>query len=1012
MFMRSLKPSLWVVLAVLLASVPAAAQTTTGTITGRVVDGQGLSIPGVTINAQSPNLQGLLTVISTENGDYIIPQLPAGVYEVTFNLSGFEQQQKRVTLAVGQTFPLNITMGPASLTETVNVVGSATNVETQTAQVATTFKQDMIALLPTNRTIDSAILRAPAVHPTGPNGGYSIAGAMSFESLFMVNGVSVTENLRGQPFALYIEDAIQETTVSTSGISAEFGRFSGGVVNVITKSGTNLFSGSFRDTLYNDNWRAYNIGNTAHPWTTDCATCASGGSPTKVDKVVPQYEYTLGGPIVKDKLTFFTAGRFIDQQFSRSTIAPLNIPYVAENNRKRYEVKLTGSLNSSHRFEGSYTKETLDQTNDTYQTTSSMDLASVYNRQTPQDLVTFNYRGILTPRFFVEARFSERHFTFIGSGSTFTDIIKGTLLLDRLRGGRYWAPTFCGVCDNEKRDNDDEYAKGTYFLSTKNGGSHTMVFGYDRFNDKRFANNHQSGSDYRINGTTSIIRDGVIYPQWLPGSSTVFQYQPILVGTQGTNFRTHSLFFNDNWRWSNRVTLNLGLRWDKNQGTNGQGTAVVKDSALSPRVGVAWDPTGDGRWSLSGSVGRYVAAISGSLADGSSAGGNAALFQYQYAGPAINPDASAATLLDSPTAIQRLFDWCNRDSAGLCRQPILFAGVPGVSSKIGDNLTSPNVMEYAGGISRQFSRGVVRADYSYRKYRDFYAAQIDLTTGTVVDPYGNPADFEIDQNTNLVQRQYSGVTLSANYRVNARTDVGGNYTLSRLWGNFNGENTTSGPVNSGILSYPEYHQDAWFAPMGDLEADQRHRVNMWLNYGVPRLNGLTVSVLEDVASGTPYGAAGLVDARNYVPAAIASKYASPQGGSNETYYYTARDAFRTEASRRTDLAINYSYGVSAGARKIDLYIQGQIVNLFNQQDLCGCGATDVFANGGAVTVGRIGSSVLSPVSSPSTMARFDPFNVTPVQGTNWNYGTNFGTPLSRMAFTTPRTFRMTFGVRF
>jgi hypothetical protein len=61
-----------------------------------------------------------------------------------------------------------------------------------------------------------------------------------------------------------------------------------------------------------------------------------------------------------------------------------------------------------------------------------------------------------------------------------------------------------------------------------------MVFGYDRFNDKRFANNHQSGSDYRINGTTSIIRDGVIYPQWLPGSSTILQCNPILVGTQGT----------------------------------------------------------------------------------------------------------------------------------------------------------------------------------------------------------------------------------------------------------------------------------------------------------------------------------------------------------------------------------------------------------------------------------------------------------------------------------------------
>ena len=79
---------------------------------------------------------------------------------------------------------------------------------------------------------------------------------MSFESLYLVNGVTVNENLRGQANNLYIEDAIQETTVATDGMSAEYGRFSGGVVNVITKSGGNLFSGSFRDSLVNDDWRA------------------------------------------------------------------------------------------------------------------------------------------------------------------------------------------------------------------------------------------------------------------------------------------------------------------------------------------------------------------------------------------------------------------------------------------------------------------------------------------------------------------------------------------------------------------------------------------------------------------------------------------------------------------------------------------------------------------------------------------------------------------------------------
>src|SRR5207244_6598372 len=119
-------------------------------------------------------------------------------------------------------------------------------------------------------------------------------------------------------------------------------------------------------------------------------------------------------------------------------------------------------------------------------------------------------------------------------------------------------------------------------------------------------------------------------------------------------------------------------------------------------------------------------------------------------------------------------------------QPISGSSIPGVSVQIASSLKSPNVMEYAGGVSRQFgNRAVVRADYSFRKYRDFYGQHIDTSTGTVVDPFGNPADLEIDQNTDRVERQYSGATFSATYRA-GRTDIGGNYTLSRLWGNFVG----------------------------------------------------------------------------------------------------------------------------------------------------------------------------------------------------------------------------------
>ncbi len=314
-----------------------------------MTDAQGLALPGVTISATSPNLQGVRSAVSAENGDYVLTSLPSGTYTLTFELSGFQRVQRTMGLAPTQDIPLEVELGPAAVSEEVNVVGRNADVLTQTAQVATNFKGDLIASLPTNRDINAYLLLAPAVHPTGPNGGYSIAGAASFESLFLVNGVTVNENLRGQANDLYIEDAIQETTVATAGISAEYGRFSGGVVNVVTKSGGNDYSGSFRESLFNDGWR------TLTPFEERAIVADPAHRELRVDKVVPTHEYTLGGPILKDRLWFFTAGRIQTQSEGRS-LAVTNIPYTFKRPTQRYEGKGTLSLNSNHRFQGAYTK--------------------------------------------------------------------------------------------------------------------------------------------------------------------------------------------------------------------------------------------------------------------------------------------------------------------------------------------------------------------------------------------------------------------------------------------------------------------------------------------------------------------------------------------------------------------------------------------------------------------------------------------------------------------------------
>ena len=283
-------------------------------------------------------------------------------------------------------------------------------------------------------------------------------------------------------------------------------------------------------------------------------------------------------------------------------------------------------------------------------------------------------------------------------------------------------------------------SRGRTFLSKSGAGSHSIVFGYDGFNDRVWKNNHQSGSDYRILGTTSIVNDGTVTPVFL-GGSTIIQWNPISLDSQGTNFRTHSVFFSDQWRVTSRLSANLGLRYDRNAGANSAGDTVANDSAWSPRLGVVWDPTGDGDWSVTTSFARYVAALTNGVANASSAAGNPDTYQFVYRGPSINAGGVAAT--PTPEAVQEVFDWFFAN--GGPNLPLTGTpNIPGVTPQIRGSLTSPNVLEYTGGISRQIgNRAAIRADLVYRDYHDFYAARTDRTTGQVTDKLGRAFDLQL-----------------------------------------------------------------------------------------------------------------------------------------------------------------------------------------------------------------------------------------------------------------------------
>jgi outer membrane receptor for ferrienterochelin and colicin len=960
----------------LLATHPSFAQgNPTGGIQGRVTDPDGLPLPGVTVTAESPALQGRRAVFSNERGDYILPFLPPGAYTLAYEIGGFQAQRRAgLTVVIAETLRVDVRLALSGVQETVEVLGTASTEIGPNLTVATTYKSETLLLLPVGRTLNAAVLLAPGVTDNGPNDNIMMSGAMSFENLFLINGVVVNENLRAQARPVFIEDAIQETKISTGSISAEYGRFQGGVVNMITKSGSNRFDGSFRVSFVNDAWAART------PFPGD----------ENINQTVPTYEITAGGPILRDRIWFFGAGR-LEKNEDNLTADYTAFNYTRIQDEKRYEGKVTWALTEAHSVKGAYTKRRLDTTNNSFSTI--MDARSLYDNANDENLYSVNYTGVLTNRWFVEGQYSKRGYSILGTGATATDFVSGTPIWDRSRGqARFNSPTFCRVCGSgvEVRDNHNALVKANYFVSSGRAGSHNVVGGADVFAETRQNDNYQSGSSYRVQATRTIIQGQTIYPVFASDNTTFVEHLPLVGPSIGNDIRTSSLFANDTWRLSPGLTLNVGIRYDANRSKDQAGTPVVKDAAWSPRVGATWNVTRDGAWVANAGFARYVSAISTAMVDAGSAGGRTATYSFFYQGPAINTD-STRPLLSAEQALPVLFNWFFANG-GTSRATRNAPNIPGVTTRVGDGLMAPNSNEWMAGVSRQLgSRGTIRADYLYRKYSDFYGDFRDGSTGKVADPTGRLYDMTLVRNTNLANRTYNGLHTQANVQFRNGLAASANYTLSWQRGNFTGEDDGSGPVRFLGHDQPEYKQESWNFPTGYNPGDQRHKLRAWLQYRlpVPETTGdWNLGVLQRFDSSDAYSADGTIDPRSYVtnPGYLAIP-------STVAYYFRPRGAERWDDTWRSDLSLSWALPVS-GLGRAELFFRAVATNVFNR-------AAQVDGN----------ETILTRTNE-SRYQLFDPFTTTPVRGVHWDFGPQYGQPTGTSDYQSPREFTFSLGARF
>ena len=289
--------------------------TPKGQIIGKVVDNQGAPLPGVNIEATSDRLVGKAATISDTNGVYRLMALPSGTYEIVFSLSGFNTLiRKGIILDLSQTMTLNAALEQAAVSAEVTVIGQSPLIDVKSTVKGQTMTKEIFMTLPRGRNFDSLISTIPGVQNEGIAGGLSVDGASGAENMWYADGADITDFHYGDRGQSMVLELLDEVKVTASGYNAEFGGSMGGVVNVITKSGSNEFHGDFigyynnnltwmqgksRDFLESDPYQSY-----VWRYVNYDDTFFNGGKDRdKYDRF--EGVFGFGGPIIKDKLWFY-----------------------------------------------------------------------------------------------------------------------------------------------------------------------------------------------------------------------------------------------------------------------------------------------------------------------------------------------------------------------------------------------------------------------------------------------------------------------------------------------------------------------------------------------------------------------------------------------------------------------------------------------------------------------------------------------------------------------------------
>ncbi|MGB7297552.1 MAG: carboxypeptidase regulatory-like domain-containing protein [Candidatus Aminicenantales bacterium] len=627
-------------------SVVRAQSVLEGKLTGTVTDDKGELLPGVTVEITGPTIMGKRSAVSSARGVFVFLTVPPGTFTLTASLPGFKTYvQEDIILGAGSAVDINVVMQMGAIEEQVTVIASSPIVDVKTSTVDSRLDSDLLARLPTSRdAFYDLSLTTPGMFDVASSSGWlpspTAYGGSSMENVFLVNGVNTT-NPRGAAFGSLVKvnyNAVEEVRIVALGSKAEYGSYSGAAIDVLTKSGSNTFHGNAAYYTEIKSWFDTNQPAYGQVPGNSWLFVQEGDVLAGTTKTNWEGNFTLGGPIIKDKLWFYGAFDYI-----RADSLPVNWSLLNTYTGRYLDAKISAEPFRNSRTWVNYHYEHNTSTGWSWGSEPEWDTTMTYGPTTYNHTASAQWQYLPTSTVIFTAKYlgfwtdDQPHIPEDGVGhpgyinwwkwGTQYGIAGDFPYVEAQKSNRqtfqadmsYYAEDFLGEHDIKF---GAQYTKGRgnwmggYFQNYANftyplGG----WWGYDT---GRINIDYLKAYTWYAN---NAVQDGLLL------YNNKVEMNPFLTVRTADSL---GFFIDDQWSPTKRLTLNLGLRFDRMTTKYGEGKVydyvsspeeingpppVLRDRAstnnifdfktFSPRIGLTYQLTGDGKTVFRASYGRY-----------------------------------------------------------------------------------------------------------------------------------------------------------------------------------------------------------------------------------------------------------------------------------------------------------------------------------------------------------------------------------------------------------------------